>query len=190
MPFFIPATTTCAICEKSIKKRIDALVLTYADPADVGKLAMLSRSYVHRGCWETWEHRNAYAESSRKLNLRPGPTSDQLVMERNGVFLYDRETQLDIEDVYVACELELSVGDDDALELAEGLLARLPSATNLSPRRIAALETPTAHVEQSDQGLIITLLDKGEPRWRFVIPPERQMAWAVAVGRAGEILAG
>ncbi len=187
MSFFLPGTTKCTICGLQIAKRIDAARLRYAHPKDVGDVAMHGRSFVHRRCWDEWEHRAAYADSSRQLLLNHDPVEPpHIVTEQDGVLLYDRDFYLEIEDLYAPSDLRLS--PPDGLRLAGGLVARLAEASDYSQGVTTALETRRARVEQVGEGISITLLHEGEPYERFVIPPDRQVAWAAIARRAREML--
>ncbi len=137
MPFFIENTTKCAICDQLISHVMESTILPYIHPEEFPHLKNFARRYVHRNCYNSWEHQSDYSNGSFKLVKNAesnNPNSNTLYMDKliivrhvkgHEYSINDFETQLDfnfreenintaienLEQVLSSDEIKVEVGD-------------------------------------------------------------------------------
>lgn len=67
MPFFFPNSSSCSICESTIAKHKEAIVLGYIDHKIYPDFLKFVRSFVHRTCFETWDQKQQFVDASFEL---------------------------------------------------------------------------------------------------------------------------
>lgn len=175
MTFFIPERTTCRICGRLIVNRIDAAQLEWVHPDDAGDLAQLSRSFVHRDCWQPWEYRDTFTAAARALRL--AADDDAPLVEYDGVFVYERGTGLSIEDVVAPITLSISASEKPlVLEWLVTILSEGPAAADSRANRLL-MEEHSLSASWHGEELDITLAYEGKDTQQFTLSAARRDAW-------------
>lgn len=175
MAFFIPGSTACALCGKSIRQRVEAAQLPLVDPASNHTFTPLVLRFVHRRCWEGYPQREGYARASRELILRANPQEITPVhFERDGLFLFKvpAAQALRIKDTWGPFEADIPV--QKAAGLAKGCLAAFEQQVGSTH----TLGGATWQLEPGPASVVLTLSSQDEPFERLEIPQAKQSAWS------------
>lgn len=175
MTFFVPGSTTCALCGKSIQQRVEAAQLPLADPASHPTFAALVWRFVHRRCWESYPQRDVYARAARELILRANPKEiTPIHLERDGLFLFEvpAAQAFRVKDTWGPFEADVPV--QKAVGLAKGVLAAFVQQV----RSTHVLGSTTWQLEPGTDSVVLTLSSQEGPFERLEIPLTRQSAWS------------
>ncbi len=174
MNFFIPGSTTCALCGKSIQQRVEAAQLPLVDPASNPTFAPLVWRFVHRRCWESYPQRDVYANAAKELILRANPQEiTPLHFEHDGLFLLGvpAARAFRVKDTWGPFEADVPA--QKAAGLAKGVLAAFAQQVKSEH----ALGSATWQLEPGKGGVVLTLLSQEGPFERMEIPLTKQSAW-------------
>lgn len=180
MSFFIPGRTTCGICKQTIQARIDAAQLPYAHPDDVSlDVAKLSRSYVHRACWDSWELATLYASSAFNLiSKHSDPSSPQLEFSQDGVIVLSilNGESYRLQDLDTLATIEFpSAGYPETINFF------IQALTKEGFRDQLITQPYNWNVEYVEGSLKLTSSQSGELIEEFLVSPTRQKTWLIAL---------
>lgn len=180
MSFFIPGKTACGICKQTIQARIDAAQLPYAHPDDVSlDVAKLSRSYVHRDCWNNWELAVSYASSAFNLiSKHSDPASPQLEFSQDGVIVLSilNGKSYRLQDLDILATIELPIeGNFETINFFIQALTKEEFKGQLMTHPY------DWNVEHLENGLKLTSSQSGEPIEEFLISTIKHKTWLIAL---------
>jgi hypothetical protein len=180
MSFFIPGKTTCGICKQTIQARIDAAQLPYAHPDDVSlDVAKLSRSYVHRDCWDNWELAVPYASSAFNLiSKHSDPSSPQLEFSQDGVIVLSilNGKSYRLQDLDTLATIELSIEENP-----ETINFFIQALTKEGFKGQFITHPYNWNVEYLEKSLKLTSSQSGELIEEFLVSPIKQKTWLIAL---------
>lgn len=172
--------TICGICKQTIQARIDAAQLPYAHPDDVSlDIAKLSRSYVHRACWDRWELAVPYASSAFNLISKHSDISSPQLE-----FSQDRVVVLSILNgqSYHLQDLDnLATVEFPSTEHPETIIFFIQALTEEGFKGYLLAQPYDWNAEHVDGILKLTSSQSDEPIEEFLVSPSRQETWLIAL---------